>query len=235
MPQRTDITSSQMQTRAQQWEEASDGKAVFLRCYLMMTENVLTAVDQQEFNDPAWVNDLLKHFADFYFEALQAYEDDPESAPAVWRLAHDAADDPKSTAMQNMLLGVNAHINYDLVLTLVDMLQSEWVNHSEPQRNGRYTDHCHINEIIGRTINDVQDQVLEPAMPIMDIVDKLLGPMDEKVIVRLIAHWREQVWQNATRLLEMQDQEEQKQFIRQIEQEALQTGKLIRNKYTDSE
>ncbi len=32
-----------------------------------------------------------------------------------------------------------------------------------------YTDHCHVNDVIGGTIDAVQDQVIEPAMPVMDI------------------------------------------------------------------
>ena len=224
-----------MQTQTEQWQETADDKALFLRCYQMMTSNVLIAVDHHEFNDPLWVSTLLNRFADYYFVALRAYEDDPASAPTVWQVAHNAARDPNISAMQKLLLGVNAHINYDLVLTLVDMLEREWESHTEEERNGRYADHCHINDIIGETIDAVQDEVLEPAMPIMDVIDKLLGPLDERIIVHLISQWREKVWHNATRLLEIRDPQEQIQFIKQIEKEALQTGKLICNKHTLSE
>lgn len=78
--------------------------------------------------------------------------------------------------VQNLQLGVNVHINYDLVLTLDDLLRPEWPDMSEEQRATRFGDYCHVNDIIGRTINDVQDQVLEPAMSAMDIVDKLSSP-----------------------------------------------------------
>jgi len=223
-------TISHMETQTGQWQEIGDDKALFLRCYQMMTSNVLVAVDHHEFNDPIWVSTLLDRFADYYFIALRAYEDDPASAPTVWQVAHNAAKDPKISAMQKLLLGVNAHINYDLVLTLVDMLEAEWDDHTEDVRNGRYTDHCHINKIIGDTIDAVQDEVLEPAMPIMDVIDKLLGPIDERIIVHLISQWREKVWQNATCLLEMDNPQEKSHFINQIEQDALQTGSLICNK-----
>jgi hypothetical protein len=216
-----------MQTRLQPWEETAVGKALFLRCYMLMTDNVLTAVSHHEFHDPAWVSELLHRFADYYFVALQAYESDPASAPAVWQIAHNAAADPDVSALQKLLLGVNAHINYDLVLTLADMLQPEWGSHTPEQRNGRYADHCHINEIIGDTIDAVQDNVLEPAMPVMDLFDKLLGPLDEKLIQRLIAQWRENVWRNSARLLEIQDNQTRSQFITQVEQEALAIGKRI--------
>src|SRR4030065_45099 len=104
-----------MQTRIRQWEEASDQRAIFLTCYLMMTRNMLSAISQHEFNDAAWVDQLLHRFAEYYFVALEAYEQDPAAAPSVWRLAHNTTQDPSALALQNLLLGVNAHINYDLV------------------------------------------------------------------------------------------------------------------------
>ena len=220
----------QMQTLIQQWEDTDDDKVLFLECYRMMTGNVLEALDKQVFCDPVWVKQLIDHFAEYYFLALQAYEQNPKNAPTVWQLAHNAASDPEITALQNLLLGVNAHINYDLVLTLDDLLRSEWSSHSEQERANRYSDHCRINDIIGQTIDALQDQVLDPAMPIMEIVDRLLGPVDEILISRLIAHWREIVWMNADRLLALNDFDQQVELIQQIEQEALETGKFIYHK-----
>jgi len=217
----------QMQSRIRQWKETADDKALFLSCYMMMTSNMLAASNQQEFSDPGWVSKLLHRFADYYFVALQAYEHSPASAPRVWQLAHNAAADPAMAAIRKLLLGVNAHINYDLVLTLVDLLRPEWATLSASQRADRYADHCRVNDVIGRTIDAVQDQVLEPAMPVMDIIDKLLGPIDELLLSRLIAHWRETVWLNATRLLAVEDAQEQAQLVSKIEQEALRIGDFI--------
>lgn len=216
-----------MQTQTEQWQETADDKALFLRCYQMMTSNVLIAVDDHEFNDPIWVSNLLALFADYYFVALHAYQHDPTSAPLVWQMAHNAAKVPNISALQKLLLGVNAHINYDLVLTLVDMLQDEWEGLTEEVRNGRYADHCHINDIIGNTIDAVQDDVLEPAIPIMDVIDKLLGPLDERIILHLISQWREKVWRNAVCLLNMKDPQEKHLFIKQVERDTLKTGQLI--------
>ena len=124
-----------------------------------------------------------------------------------------------------MLLGVNAHINYDLVFTLVDMLEPEWQGLSPEQRTHRYNDHCRVNNIIGRTIDAVQDQVLEPGMPLMDLVDKLLGPVDEFLISHLISNWREDVWQNAAELLGTGS--ERNKLEGQIEAHALRVGRVI--------
>jgi hypothetical protein len=217
----------QMETLVAQWQDAGDDKVLFLDCYRMMTGNVLSTIQTNEFKDPEWVGRLLFHFADYYFEALQDYQLNPASPPQPWQLAHNAAADPHVTALQKLLLGVNAHINYDLVLTLVDLLADEWDQHSPAQRQDRYADHCQINQIIGQTIDAVQDQVLEPAMPVMALVDSLLGPVDEFLISGLISQWRELVWVNASSLLEMGDADQRANRIAEIEQEVLRIGRMI--------
>ena len=183
------------------WEAAADRRAIFLNCYLLMTRNMLSAVDAGDFRDCDWVHALLYRFADYYFDALVVYDEDRERAPAVWRYAHDVAGRRAIQPLQHLLLGVNAHINYDLVLTLVEMLEPEWERLTPQQRAARYADHCHVNEIIAATVDAVQDDVIEPTAPKMDLVDKLLGPLDEWLIARLISRWRQEVWEHAVIML----------------------------------
>ena len=220
-----------MEQYIQHWQETADHKALFLRTYLLMTRNVLLAIDQQQFHDSAWVNKLLHHFAHYYFIALEQYEHQPASSPKVWQVAHNAAYDDHVSAFQKILLGMNAHINYDLVLALVDLLQPEWEYLSRQQRERRYADHCHINDIIGRTIDTVQNDILNPAMPILYLVDKVMGPLDEFLLSRLIAYWRNTVWQNAVQLLETADPQQRTARIQQLEQATLITGKFICQSY----
>ena len=222
-----DAVEAQMQSLIEKWEVSSDQRSIFLKCYLMMTQNMHLAIQLEEFRDPAWVDRLVDHFATFYFTALEAFEREPASAPPVWQIAHQAARNSEVLALQNLLLGVNAHINYDLVLALVDMLNPEWVELSDGQRDDRYVDYCRVNEVIGSTIDTVQDQVLEPAMPGMDLIDKLFGPVDEKLISVLLTDWREKVWHHAEQLLGTMDVEVQARLRRQVEQEAIKMGERI--------
>jgi hypothetical protein len=222
-----DPAVKRMQELIQLWEAASDRRAIFLSCYLMMTRNMLDAIQHNVFNDTAWVHALLHHFSDYYFDALDAYERDAAQAPPVWRMAHTSAIQAQGLPLQELLLGVNAHINYDLVLTLVDLLQPEWDQMTEEQRAARYADHCHVNDVIGSTIDAVQDEVLEPVMPAMDIVDRLLGPLDEKLISHLLSDWREDVWQNVTHLLASGDADERASILRQVEENALRLGRIL--------
>lgn len=219
--------AQRMQTQVEVWISAGDRRADFLRCYAAMTANMHAALANGEFLDPGWVNALLDHFAGYYFHALDAYSTAPESAPPVWQQAFTAAGEQKLSVLQNLVLGVNAHINYDLVMALVDMLLPEWAGLSATRREQRYQDHCHVNAIIARTIDQVQDEIIETQIPWMEWLDILLGPLDEWSTAHLITHWREQVWQDAVKILMLADPGEQQAYRRKVESRALHTGDLM--------
>jgi len=98
-------------------EADGDPARFFLGTYLRITEAVRTAVTDGLFEDPSWVAAWDVDFAGFYLDALEAYRRDPASAPAPWRQAFGA----KSTVRPqgHVLLGVNAHINFDLPQSLL--------------------------------------------------------------------------------------------------------------------
>lgn len=197
-------TAARMAAQVATWQAHGDRRAIFLDCYLRMTRQMLVALDTGEFADPAWVTHLLDRFADYYFDALTAYEQGA-AAPAVWQVAHDAARRPETLTLQNLLLGVNAHINYDLVLVVAELLQPEWPQLTATQQHQRYADYTHVNVIIARTIDAVQDEIIEPGAPVLRIVDLLLGRLDEWATVRVLTGWREEVWQHAVAMLETTD------------------------------
>lgn len=217
-----------MESLAQQWEQRSDRRCFFLRCYALMTGNMLKAIEQGQFHDPRWVGQLLRHFADYYFLALEAYECRAVETPLVWRMAHDAALAQDTQVVQDLLLGINAHINYDLVLTLVDMLEPEWAQLSPEQRRQRYEDHCHVNTIIAATIDSVQDQVITPDSRWLGAVDWALGSVDEHLAARLIRRWREEVWQQAMQMLATSDSEERVDLRRLLaEQSSMRSEQIL--------
>jgi hypothetical protein len=192
-----------------------------------MTGNTLRALDEGQFHDPQWVSRLLHLFADYYFLALDAYEQKDARTPTVWRMAFDAAAERQTQVLQDLLLGINAHINYDLVLTLVDMLEPEWAALTSEQRRQRYEDHCHVNSIIAATVDSVQDQVVTPDSQWLGVVDWVLGPLDEQVAARLIRRWREEVWQQAMQMLATTDPDERADLRRLLAAQSLERSQQI--------
>lgn len=218
---------NQMQEKVDNWQQARDRRVIFLQCYRTMTANTLAAVAHGRFQDPTWVAGLLNRFADYYFTALAAYDEGQSGVSTVWQFTFDAARQKKANVLQHLFLGVNAHINYDLALTLYDVLHEEWPSLTAAQRDGRYRDYCLINEIIAETIDQVQDEVVKRESPLLALVDWLGGRMDEWLVVEMLTGWREEVWRRGVAMVEAVDADGRAALRQSLEQSCLQRGRRI--------
>ncbi|PWN07034.1 hypothetical protein DDZ15_07125 [Rhodohalobacter mucosus] len=205
------------------WKQLGDRRCIFLGCYRMMTANMMAAIEDGYFQDRKWVERLLHHFADYYFRGLQCNRR-KNRAPAVWLQVHEATRSKKLHSLQYLLMGVNAHINYDLVLTLYDMLHPEWQELTSSRKELRYQDHCRVNDIISETIDKVQDDILCKEDPIMGWLDAGMGRLDEYLISRLITGWREEVWNHAQKLLAASNRMEYERLRKGFESDVIKTG-----------
>ncbi len=86
--------------------------APFNRAYIVVTQTIENAMQEQYFSDNNAVDQLCVDFAQYYFEALNSYVRHSQ-LPAVWRHLS-----PQSTihhiAFLSLLYGASAHINGDL-------------------------------------------------------------------------------------------------------------------------
>lgn len=187
------------------WDRSGDRRAIFLNCYARMTSNMFAAVQAGRFHDPLWVTDLIHNFAAYYFEATTAYERADPRLPASWRVAFERAGQPQTPVVVSLLLGVNAHINYDLVQVLADMLGPVWRDLAPQTRHERYADYTTVNAVIAETVDRVQDEVVEPYARLMQALDVVCGPLDEWCTARLLKCWRADVWRQALAIVEAPD------------------------------
>ena len=115
---------------------------------------------------------------------------------------------------------------FDISARLGEMLP-DWMQLDKVQRNNRYQDHCHVNEIIYRTLDAVQDEVVARHSPWMRMVDLLFGRLDEKLLHHLIVRWREQVWTASLGLVDLHDGITPQAIQQQVEVEALRRAEAI--------
>jgi hypothetical protein len=98
---------------------AHDGLRWFNRLYLMVTEQVHTAQNEGAWQSPAWLDRLDVRFAGLYFDALRASLAG-QSMPSAWTAVFESRFQTGIDRIQFALAGMNAHINHDLALALLE-------------------------------------------------------------------------------------------------------------------
>ncbi|NIT97579.1 MAG: hypothetical protein GWM91_20085 [Actinobacteria bacterium] len=114
---------------------------------------------------------------------------------------------------------MNAHINYDLVLALVDTLDHEWPALDAHRRELRQRDYDEINAVIADTVDLVQDRVVERRAPVLELFDRAMGRWDERLAVRMLVRWRTRVWRRAVTVLEMNDPDDRRRELAALERQ----------------
>ena len=178
--------------------ERADRRAVFLTVYTRMTEAVAAALDAGVFADPEWVSTYLVTFADQYRQALVAFERrEFDSLPRPWLLAFAAAVRGDTLVAQDALLGINAHINYDLTYTLRAV-------GIDPDRGRKHADHDRINDVLARLVATVQETLVAmyDAAGVAG-VDAVFDPLDDRIALRGLERSRLFAWRNAVLLADL--------------------------------
>ena len=121
-----------------------DHDSAFAFTYLLTTEEYRSAVeDPAFFSDNAFINHQDALFADYYFDQYDDFHAGrvDEVSPA-WRIAFQTAKDQKVSALGNVLLGMNAHVNRDLPFVLAE------IGLVKPDGTSRKPDHDRVNDFL---------------------------------------------------------------------------------------
>jgi hypothetical protein len=97
----------------------ADGLACFNRMYLDVTQQVQARVTQGYFSDAAFLGHLDVVFANMYFAAVNAVVEQPVNLPAAWEPLLAGRGQAGIYPIQFALAGMNAHINHDLPIAVV--------------------------------------------------------------------------------------------------------------------
>jgi Family of unknown function (DUF5995) len=195
---------------------------VFLATYTRTTRAVAEALQDGRFEDPAWVEEWDVVFADLYLDALEAYRRDPASAPRPWRIAFGA--DSRLPAETRLLLGMNAHINYDLPQALIAVIPPEDVQNGRLM-DRRRRDHERIDDILASRVA-AEDVELAKAGGRRTLVDRAAAPLNHLATKRFLKEARLKVWHNTLALHEARLQGEQAYADRLRELDVLSSARV---------
>jgi len=221
-----DELAAVMDVHLERFDRTGDHRAAFLRVYRRMTLAVRERLRRPFFLDPAWVERVAVRFGWCYFDALERYERGGDPPPA-WACAFDIAARKRAFLLQDIVLGMNAHINNDLPLVVAEILRSEGDEQSVSRMVRRRFDHDQINRVLHDVIPAVQDEISRHYGRLIRPLGLLLGDLDRNLTTYGLKTWRDRVWRNARCLLAAGDDRERDLVIRFIEQDALSVAREI--------
>jgi hypothetical protein len=179
-------------------EARGDPGRFFLATYLRTTQAVREELDRDGFRDTDWVERWDVAFAGLYLDALEAAEAG-RRPPEPWAVAFGAGERDRFPPLRHVLLGMNAHINYDLAQSLLAVISE--AEFDDPQLlASRAADHEHIDSVLVARVG-AEDSELEALSGGRSLVDRLLQPLNRLSTKRFLRESRAKVWAN-TRLLD---------------------------------
>ncbi len=192
-----------------------DHRAVFDTTYLELTKVLRRTVRERPHfvGDPGYLflEDAL--FADVYFRTLAGYARG-DAVPPAWRIALDTARDGQVNAAQDMLLGINAHVQNDMPFVIAAL------GVTTPDGETRKPDHDAVNEVLDAAYAPVVHAIADRYDPFVSLTNADWDPADDIAGLEMVREWRELVWRNAERLIEAPDAASRAQVAGQIQEQA---------------
>lgn len=172
---------------------AHDGVAVFNRMYLDVTERVAAAIDADDFADAEFMIELDVRFAHLWLLAYDAVAAG-RKPPSAWKPLFEQRGSVGVLPIQHALAGMNAHIEHDLPLAVVETCR---VRGTSPRAAAVSEDYQRVNDVLAAVESEVRRSFLTA---IGRRVDEEIG-----AVVHLVSAWnidkaRDLAWVNVETL-----------------------------------
>jgi hypothetical protein len=176
-------------------ESAGDKRRYFHATYQRTTIAVAEELKRGGFGDPGWVEEWDVAFAGLYLDALEA--DLAGRRPSrPWAVAFGAP--AGLPPLRHVLLGMNAHINYDLPQAIVAVISDEQFD--DPALIARReSDHQAIDGVLASRVAAEEEELASLSGP-APLLDRVLAPLNRLGTQRFLREARQKVWANATAL-----------------------------------
>ena len=163
----------------------------FAAMYRTVTAKVKEGIRAGFFDDGERMERLDVVFARRYLSALRTFEAGGRPTRS-WELAFHAARSRRPIVLQQLLLGINAHINLDLGIATAESAPG-------PALPALRRDFDRINEILATVLEEMQ-RSMASISPCLGMLDRVGGRHDDEVIRFSMDKARAGAWRFATEL-----------------------------------
>lgn len=195
-PRTFDELTERMEQLLAPLEAGADPMRYFLATYLRTTYAVRDEVLRGGFLDTEWVERWDVEFADLYLQALEEWEARGATS-APWTVAFTTGSGPRVPPLRHVLLGMNAHVNYDLPQSLLAVITDDEFDDPDLVARRR-ADHSRIDDILASRVA-AEDRELKRVEQRGDrtVLDRVLTPFNRLGTKRFLTEARTKTWRNA--------------------------------------
>ena len=212
---------ARMEAMLEPLRAAGDQRQYFHATYQRTTIAVADELRRGGFSDTEWVERWDVAFAELYLDALEiALAGERPARP--WDIAFGAR--AELPPLRHVLLGMNAHINYDLPQALLAVITDEQFDDAALLAR-READHRAIDNVLASRVAAEDDELTRMSGPV-PLLDRLLRPFNRLGTQRFLREAREKVWANAIALNRARRQGAERQAAVLVELERLSAAKV---------
>ena len=198
-----------------------DHRAVFATTYLTLTKVFRRTLQTEHlYEHPHYLYTEDALFADMYFDTVHAWQRGGKVPPA-WRIAFKTAANGEANGAQDMLLGINAHVQNDMPFVVAAL--------GLRTRGGesRKADHDAVNNVLHKAYAPVVHAIRDHYDNLVGVTNSDATPLDDFAGLNLVRGWREKVWREAERLDNAKTAAERRQVAQEIHAYAGTTAQAI--------
>ncbi len=174
------------------WSRVEPSRAgYFAALYRMVTIAVKERILAGDFDDAERMARLDAVFAQRYLDAFDRWQAG-EAPTASWQVAFDGAARWRPIVVQQLVAGINAHINLDLGIAAATVAPGDSLH-------GLRDDFRRINSLLAGLVNRVVDDI-GSVSPWIWLLDRIGGRKDSWLIGFSIDRARDEAWALATTL-----------------------------------
>jgi len=219
-----DAVIRKMDQHLEQFARERDPRERFLLMYRTFKNQLRRNVRCGRFLDAEWSEAICCRMAETYFEALEHYRSDDGQCPECWERSFNLSLDNDTNLLQDALLGMNAHINYDLTISTFDTLlrfndlqagSSPGVTDRSLNRHlkRRYYDYLMINQIAWESIPLIQDVLTERFSRLLGVINRLSFRVSRYFMEKVIMDYRDRAWGHVLLMVSV-DEEQEMRYLR---------------------
>lgn len=197
LPQTIDQVLSELDGIIEASMDEKNYLAIFAYVYRRTTSQIKTEIEKGSFEDKARMERFDVVFANRYLLAYRQFMEGQNPA-ASWLIPFKARFETL-THLQHLLMGMNAHITFDLGIAAADIAPGEQIHDLK-------NDFMRVNTILAQLIDEMQLRIAS-ASPAMFLLDRAGGRDDEKIISFSIRGTRHVAWSIAKQVAGLEARE----------------------------